>query len=80
MIAMYLSYELVFEAVLLVAGIWWCKEIFDRLKSDVALLKESDDNIRKAVVIFFWLLTIGVIILIVNFVWSIINNIIHAVR
>ncbi len=76
----FLDFGLVFNAILLVAGLWWCKEVFERWRDDVAELKESDDNVRKCVVLFFWLFTLTIIVLIVNFVWGIVENIINAFR
>ena len=77
---MFLNFGLVVNAVLLVAGLLWCKEIFGRLRSDVDDLKESDDNIQKGVIVFFWVLTIIIVILIINFLWGLINNIVEFLR
>ena len=59
---MFLSPTVFIRAVLLVGGLWWCKVIFDRLRSDVARLKESDDSAEKGVIIFLWVLTVGILI------------------
>jgi len=58
---MFLSPAVLIRAVLLVGGLWWCKVIFDRLRSDVARLKESDDSAEKGVTIFLWVLTVGIL-------------------
>jgi len=68
----------ILKAVLLIAGLWWCKEIFVRLPSDINELRESDKKFIKAVILFYWILTVGIIILIGKFVWGLISNIIEA--
>ncbi len=65
-------------ALLLVAGLWWCKQILGRWRDDVAELKESQDILAKGVIVFFWLLTLAIIVLIVKFTWRIVNNIVTA--
>ena len=77
---MFLTFGLVLNAILLVAGLWWCKEVFERWRDDVAELKASDDRIKQGVIVFIWLLTLGIIVLIVNFVWAIVANILNAFR
>ena len=54
--------------------------MFGRLRSDVAILKESDDTGHKGVIVFIWILTVGVIILILVFALSLVSNIIEAFR
>ena len=75
-----LTYGLVFKAILLVLGLWWCKDVLGRLRSDIAELKESDDSAHKGVIVFYWILTVGIMILLAIFVWGILSNIIGALR
>ncbi len=77
---MFLDFGLVFNALLLVAGLWWCKEVFERWRGDLAELKATDDRIKQGVIIFFWLVTLGIIVLIVNFIWPLAKNIVNAFR
>ena len=58
---MLLSPAVLIRAVLLVGALWWCKVIFDRLRSDVARLKESHDSAEKGGIIFLWVLTVGIL-------------------
>jgi len=67
----------VFSAILLVAGLYWCKEVYGRWRQDVQELR-SGDRTRQSVIVVIWLLTSGIIVLIVNFVWAIVANIIDA--
>ncbi len=55
------NWRVVLYAVLLVGGLWWCKEIFGRLGSDITRLRESDDAAEKGVTLGLWAVT-GVII------------------
>ena len=75
---MFLSFGLLLKAILLVAGVWWCKEIFGRLRSDMADFKETDDNAKKAAMVFVWVLTIVIMFLIINFLWGLVRNIVDA--
>lgn len=77
---MYLSYGTVINAILLVAGLWWCKEVFERWRDDVAELKESDDRVKQGVIVFIWFLTLLILLFIVNFAWAIVANIVRAFR
>ena len=58
---MFLSFGVLIRAVLLVGGLWWCKVIFERSRSDVARLRESDDSAEKGVIIFLWVVTVGIL-------------------
>lgn len=75
---MFGSYGLIVQAALLVGGLWWCKEMWGRRHSDISELKESDDNVRKGVIVFFWLLTVPIAALVANFLWALISNMIDA--
>ena len=77
---MLLNYWLVIKAILLVAGLWWCKEIFGRLRSDIEDLRASDDAVRKGVIVFFWVLTVVIVALIGMFLWGLVSGIIKALR
>ncbi|MCH7526721.1 MAG: hypothetical protein IID39_04730 [Planctomycetes bacterium] len=69
---------MILRAVLLVAGLWWCKEIFQRLRHDIVEFKTSDDSARRGVIMFFWLTTVVILALIVRFLWGIVRTWIHA--
>ncbi len=42
------------EIILIIAGIWWCKEIIARLSDDIETLKKARDGADKFVVLFYW--------------------------
>lgn len=69
-----MGYRLIGQVILLIFGLWWCKEIFGRLRSDIAVLRESSDAGHKGVIIFFWIVTLVIIALIVYFAWGIISR------
>lgn len=75
---MFLTFGLILKAVLLVAGLWWCKEIFQRLRDDIVEFKTSDDSARRGVIMFFWLTTVVILALIVRFLWGVVRTWIHA--
>ena len=61
---------LVVRAVLLVAGLSWCKEIFGRIGKDAGRLRPSDDTTEKGVIVFLWIVTLGILVLILRFVYG----------
>jgi len=65
------------KAALIVAGIWWCKEIFCCFHNDIDELKSSGDKTKRGVIIFFWVVTAAIIFLIVYFIWGLIRNILR---
>ena len=53
----------VIDAVLLVFGVVWCKHVFARLRSDLVEFRSSDtDRTDRCIILFFWLITLAVII------------------
>jgi hypothetical protein len=74
-----LTYGLLVKAVVIVIGIWWCKEIFGRLRDDIDELKTCD-NIRRGVIIFMWLVTIIILIALIGVAISLVMNIIVIFR
>ncbi len=75
---MFLSFRVIIRAVLLVGGLWWCKVIFERLRSDVARLRESEDSAEKGVIIFLWVVTVGILIYVGNFLIWMVRSILSA--
>ena len=65
---MFLTFRVVFYAVLLVAGLWWCKEMVGRFRDDLRRLKEGEDKAEKGVILFLWGLTVVIALLIARFV------------
>jgi hypothetical protein len=52
--------------------------MWDRFPADRKRLKESQDSGEKGVIIFFWVLTAGILIIIVNFAWGFLRTILSA--
>ncbi len=75
---MFLSFGVIIRAVLLVGGLWWCKVILERLRSDVARLRESEDSAEKGVIIFLWVVTVGILIYVGNFLIWMVRSILSA--
>jgi hypothetical protein len=75
---MFLSFNLLIKAALLVGGLWWCKEIFQRLRSDIDELKTTRDRTKRNVIIFFWVLTLVIIFFIVRFIVQLLSVILKA--
>ena len=74
------GYGMVLRVLLLVIGVLWCRDVFGRFRSDVAVIRESDDRGHKAVVIFWWILTAGVVLLMLSFAWNLLGNVIEGFR
>ena len=65
---MFLGVGDVLNAILLAAGLWWCIRILGRFGKDVARVRGEADATEKGVIVFIWLITVGVAFLIVRFV------------
>jgi hypothetical protein len=74
---MFLSYSFLLRASLLIAGVWWCKEILGRLRDDLAELKDPDAT-RRGVIIGLWAVTAVILGLIVTFAWGVIATAVQA--
>jgi hypothetical protein len=72
-----LNFGLLWRAGLLIAGIWWCKEILGRWREDVEEFK-TPDSARRGVILGLWAVTAVVMVLIGVFLWGLIANIVHA--
>jgi uncharacterized membrane protein SpoIIM required for sporulation len=49
-------------------GLWWCYEVIRRFKRDVNEITELKDTTRTVVIIFVWILTIIIAVLLV--IWG----------
>ena len=49
-------------------GLWWCYEVIRRFKRDINEITELKDATRTAVIIFVWILTIIIAVLLI--IWS----------
>jgi hypothetical protein len=54
---------------LLILGVWWCKEVFERLPNDLQILRESRATSEKAWVVTIWAITAFILAGIAYFAW-----------
>jgi len=72
------SLTVLIQAILLVGGLWWCKEMWDRFPADLKRVKESQDKAEKGTILFLWALTAGVAFLVVTFTIGLVRAILSA--
>lgn len=77
---MFLSPGNLIQAILFALGIWWCKEVFSRFQDDLAKMREPDDQADRIVIIIFWAITVGILLLCILFAWNIGASIVHGIR
>jgi len=63
--------------VLLVFGLWWCIDIFLRLPKDIAELRENSDALDKGLIVFYWILTLGIVWMIYSIVYGLVTRILQ---
>lgn len=71
-----LSFGLLVDAILVVLGLIWCKEIIGRRHEDIAFIRETDDNTGKAVIIGLWIVTALILFALINFGWGLMAGIV----
>jgi len=72
--------SVIVQALLLVGGLIWCKEIFGRLREDVAEMRDSADVVHKSVIVLFWAVTAVIIFFMARFIWWIVSSFVTAAR
>lgn len=70
----------VLQAVLLVLGILWCREILGRFREDLALVRAPKKEGDRGVVLVYWILTVAVIALMARFVGILLLDLVRALR
>jgi hypothetical protein len=71
---MYLNFGLLINAVLMVGGILWCREMLGRWRKDLAEYKTAKDASTRQVIVILWGVTALVVLLLVNFFVGILKN------
>lgn len=71
---MFISFGDLIRVAILIIGVLWCKEIFGRLRNDLAEFKNPEDITTRPVILFFWTVTAGFILFILNFVWGLVQR------
>lgn len=64
---MFLTFGVVLDAILLVFGIAWCREMFGRWRSDLAEFRTTEDSGIRVVSLLLWSATGLIIVLVINF-------------
>lgn len=65
---------------LLALGLWWCKEVFQRLPKDIQVFKESRDGVQRAGVVAIWAITALILAGIAYFAWYVAVNAVKVFR
>ena len=65
-------------AFLFVFGLWWCKDVIGRFPKDLNEFRTAKRSADKGIIVFFWVLTAGILILVGWFAWGLIGNILRA--
>jgi hypothetical protein len=77
---MFLNFGMLVQAILLVLGIWWCKEMLARWRDDLMKMREPDDRADRVVIIILWSITAVVLFLCIRFGLSIGTSIVRGIR
>jgi len=72
---MFLDFGLVWNAVLLVLGILWCREVFGRFATDLEEFRQSQDSAERGAIALWWVVTVLIVLLMANFVIANLRNI-----
>jgi hypothetical protein len=72
---MFLTFGLVIDAVLVVLGILWCREMFGRWPKDVAEYRSTKDASTRQVLMILWGITALIVLMLINFFVGILRGI-----
>lgn len=67
-------------ALLFLVGCWWVKEVIERLHKDIADVRESSNAYMKVAIVFVWLVTALIIILMGRFIGGLLLNVSATLR
>lgn len=65
---------------LYILGVWWCYEVIGRFREDIREIRELKGVTRKAVIIFIWILTVIIAIVLIRYSFVIIENLVSFIR
>lgn len=71
---MFLNFGIVVNAVLVVLGSLWCREMFGRWQKDLAEYKAAKDQSTRQALIIIWAITGLIVVMLLNFVIGILRN------
>jgi hypothetical protein len=72
---MFLNFGIVINAILLVLGVLWCREMFGRWRRDLDEFRNTKDASTRQVLIALWVVTAVIAVLLINFFIGILANI-----
>ena len=75
---MYPNYYMVGQAVFIVLGLWWLKEMLARFPRDISELRGQADLTTKGIIFFFWILTVGVVVLLWKTIYGIVKPLLES--
>ena len=58
------------QVFLVILGFLWCKEVLGRFRSDLTDFKETRDSGLKGAIVFYWVLTLLIMIVMAIFLWN----------
>ena len=70
-----MSFRIWFHLALLVLGIWWCKEVFQRLPQDLQAFKENPNRVERLGLSALWAITALILVGIAYFTWYVVVNV-----
>jgi hypothetical protein len=77
---MFLRWEYIVTAVLIWLAYLWTREVYERFPQDLEELANSDEPVAKAVIIFYWLATAAIVVIVGGMVWRSVRVIIDLLR
>lgn len=72
---MFLDFGAIINAILVVVGIVWCREMFSRWRRDLAEFRAPKDPTDRQVLVFLWIVTAVIVVLLVNFAVGLLRNV-----
>ncbi len=69
-----LNFGIVVNAILLVLGILWCREMFGRWRKDLDEFRSSKEAVDRGVIVFLWVVTALILIAVINFLFAMLRN------
>jgi hypothetical protein len=72
---MFLNFGIVVNAVLIVLGILWCREMFGRWRRDLDEFRTTKDASTRQALMVMWLLTTVIVVLLLNCFVGILTNV-----
>ena len=77
----FISFENLWRLGLFAIGIWWCVEVYKRLRDDIDLVRDPViEGTRKGVIVSMWAGTALLLIIMTFTAWGIVARWIHAIN